>query len=867
MKILRQLRSFFRRQKLDAEMAEEMRAHLDLQAEQNIAAGMNPDEARYAAQRRFGNLAESQERCREQRFGGWIERLTRDSGFALRSLVRARGFSLTVIWTLSIGIGVAIMALKLAVPDFFSEESYPESKQLMQIGFFDRNDQNGVFHPFTWGPQFEGYQALPSFSEFAAAKRGIGSAVVAGEPLVARTLELSRDSFHALGIKPALGRIFVPAEFDNGKNEVVIVSDLFWHRHLNAQPDVLGKVILVDQRPRTVVGVLKPGQTWPVNFEGNDVYLPLTPFRFEPNEPLDSPLFVIGRLRSGISKERALADFKQVIMPELPVQVARFFESHRIGLFPIEKMRVTGKTGWVVLAAAALLYLTACINVVNLMLVRLLGRQRELNIRLALGGARWRIVRLVALESVGLSLASGIVVTFASRLLFSHLLSLLTGKEVAARFLDWRMAGCIGVLSLIAGMATALLPVMRLTHVEIAGGLKDGGLAVGESRRLSRLRGLLVVLQAAFAVMLLSAAGLMMRSFEKVHAVDLGVDPVGLVKVQISFPNDYDRNQEVRLRLFDRLQEKLARLPGVKAITYGEDSVLTGGFWGREQVRMPDGSLRSTTGNFVTPNFSRVAGLTMKQGRWFSSDRTQNEVVVNETMARIIYGDRDPIEQTFTLKAYPGLVYRVVGVVHDVRESVRSAAGMRFYAPCWWYPPLISTLMLRLDHEPKNEFSGIIRHAIYEFDPRLLTISADSVGTLVENSLSSERFAFRVLKILSGIGLVLAMVGIFSTTTYTVRAKMREFGVRMALGALPGDLRRLVMKRSLITAGVGVVAGFGGSFLLTRFMQSLLFETTAADPMVHGLVALLLLAMTALACWLPARQAAKVDPLVALRAE
>ncbi len=870
MKLFHRVRSLFQKGKLDAEMTEEMRHHVELQTALNLKAGMNPDEARYAALRQFGNVAGIQEQAREQRFGIWLEQLTKDIGFAARSLNRARGFSLTVIGTLVLGIGVATVVFKLVGPAILFAPPYPQSRELFLIGYQDKNIQNGRLDPNGWGLTFLAYQEQTTvFSEYAAGRRDGANVLVAGAPVVASVVEVSRDCFHTLGIRPALGRAFLPDEYGTAANNVVVISDRFWRRHCNASPAVLGQTLLINQRPCTIVGVLKPGQAWPGYFGDRDVCLPMGRPRLDTANPLGSPLLIIGRLKPGVSAEQATAALNGVLLPELPVGMKRFFEAQRIALVPVRDLVPADKMNWVITAGGVLLYLTACLNAVNLMLVRLLGRQRELGIRLALGGARGRIVRLLVLESAGLVLSAVLLVVLAALGPFPAMLSLLTGQvnTGALSFLEWPTLGCISGLGLLAGLGLVLLPAVRLLNAEIQPSLKDGGLALGESRRLARLRGSLVVLQAAFAVILLSATGLMVRSFEKIHAVDLGINAPGLVKVQLAFPPGAEQRQEAHLQLCERLQQKLALLPGVKGVTLGEDSVLAGSFWGREEVEMTDGSFRRATGNFVAANFHQVVGLVVLRGRWFSPDRSQNEVVLNETMARAVYGDRDPLGQTFKLKAYPKLVYRVVGLVHDVRESVRNSAGLRFYAPCWWYPPLISTFMLRLEREPEEEFAGLVRHAIYEFDPGILTYGAGSVSDFVENSLRSERFVFRILKVMAGIGLGLAMVGIFSTVTYTVSCKMREFGVRLALGALPSDLHRLVLRRSLTTAALGVAVGIGGALALTRFMQSLLFETTTYDPVVHFVVAVLLLAMAAVACWLPARRAARVDPVVALRAE
>ena len=845
-------------------MAEEMRAHLEMQEATNRAAGMSPDEARYPTRRQFGGVDQIKERVRAQRGWVWLEQWGKDVSFAVRSLAKARNFSLAVLGTLVVGIGVAIVVFDLTAGILIFSQPYPQPEQLFLIGFKDKQSPS---NPYRTAMHFQAYQEQVNvFSEYAAVTRDIGNVVVDGEPVLVSLVNASVDCFHTLGIKPVLGRGFLPEEYRAGADNVVIIKDLFWRQHFNASPDVLGQKVLIDQQVCTVIGVLKINQHFPPGFQG-DVYRPLV-LKADSGSTLGPAVFVIGRLRPGVSTEQARAALATVKLPTLPNWAVAYLAEQEPALIkPSDLARP--ETYWVIAIAAALLYAIACLNAMNLMLVRLLGRRRELSIRLALGGSRWRIVRLLMIESMGLALAACLVVTLAARWLFPPLFVLITGSEAAhyGSYCSWSNLVYIAGFSVLACAAVMLVPAWRLFKVDLNTTLKEGGAAPGESRRMARLRGALVVLQAAIAVILLAGTGLMVRSFAKLQHVDLGFDPNGIVKVQIAFPKGYDLKPEPRLQLFERLQQRLATIPGVRGVSFGQDSLLVGGFWGTAQLQMRDGTYEAVAGNFVAADFQKTAGLTLKRGRWLSGKRGVNEVVINETLARKRFGDEDPIGKSIKLLVSGDYGHLVVGVVRDVRETVRSTAGMRLYSPHWVYPPNISTLVLRLDQDPGKEFAGVVRRAIYEFDPKLIASNVSSINDAVGNSMWAERFAFRMLKGLSAIALVLAVVGLFSVMVYAVNSRMKEFGVRLALGATPEDLHRLVLKRGLATAAIGIIAGTTAALGLTRFMQSLLFETTPSDPLVFVGVGAAMLAAAALACWLPARRATKVNPVEALRAE
>ena len=794
----------------------------------------------------------------------WLEQWGKDGSFALRSLGRARGFTLTVLATLTLGIGVATVAFNLTSWILFRDQPYPHPEQLFMVG---SKDKQSPFTPVRTGLHLQAYQEQTKvFSEFAAVKRDLANVVVADEPSIGNVLSVSVDCWRVLGIRPVLGRGFLPEEHRTGPDNVVVITDLFWREKLQASADVLGRKLLIDQQACTVIGVFGPSQAFPAGF-GGDLYRPLV-LSPDAAKPFDQMLMVIGRLAPGVSPEQAAAALATVKLTGLPSWAEAYFADQQPVLNKLTYL-FRPETFWVIFVAAALLYGIACLNATNLMLVRLLGRRRELSIRLALGGTRWQLMRLLLIESVGLALTASLVVVLAARWLFPPLFELINGSA-AARYQNYWNAfnlGCIGGLGLLACVTVVVVPVWRLSRADINTNLKEGGTAQGTSRRMGRLRSGLVVLQAAFAVVLLAGTGLMVRSFDKLRQVDLGFKPTGIVKVHVAFPRGYELVPEARMQLFERLQERMTTVVGVKSVSYGQDTLLEGRFSGTAQLLMPDGTYRPVAGSFVAENFLKTAGLVLKKGRWLSGRRGEDEVVINESFAKARFGDEDPIGKTFRLLVSGDYENPIVGVVADVKETVRSPAGMRMYAPNWVYPPNISSLLLRLDQDPPKEFAGVVRRAIYEVDPKLIVHTVSSINETVSNSMWSERYAYMILKGLSAIALGLAVVGLFSVIAFTVDSRRQEFGVRLALGATPENLHRLVMRRGVTTASVGIAVGIAGALGLTRFMQSLLFETTPNDPLVYGGVAAVMLIAAVLACWLPARRAAKADPIMALRAE
>ncbi len=794
---------------------------------------------------------------------------------SIRSLSRARGFTLAVVATLALGIGTATSIFTVADWVLFRSAPWPHKDRLFVIGSksvtVSINDSGATANPFVTGVQFESCREQTDvFSSFAASQYDQANVVIGREPVQAAVEQVSAGFFPTLGIVPILGRGFRPEEFRPGADQVVVISHRFWQDHFGASADVLGRSLYVNQRAYTVIGVMAKNQAFPI-FANADVCRPLI-LHVDPAKPWEHLLFVIGRLRSGVSRQQAQAALKAVKV-DLGPQLRPKANEQELSLVGIDELKSIYRPAiyWTLIGAVGFLFAIACLNGTNLMLVRALGRRRELSIRLAMGGGRWRVVRLIVLESILLSAVACAVGAIITHWIFPILMRFIMsdshwGTSVS---LSWRVLGVMGALTVLTGVIVAVVPAAHVFRSGIVGGLKDGGVALGENPRLARLRNALVIFQAAFAVILLAGAGLMARTLIRLQKVDLGFDPVGRVKVQFSIPKGYHDEREDRLELFQRLQQRLRTVPGVKEVAFGSDALLAGYVNPSTQVRLPDGNEINIARDDVSYDYLTTAGLTLLRGNWLPARRDNGkQVVINESLAERVFGRHDPIGRAIDI-VRDGHVepWLVAGVVKDIRSTLRGSPAMHVYCSDWWWPPNLSTMVLRLDRDPGNGFEGQIRRTIYDFDPRLVVWNVGPIANWIDGMLSLERMTFAILELLSVIALALAIVGLFSVLAYSVNCRMGEFGLRLALGATPADLAQLVMRRGIVLAAIGIAAGVAGALGLTRFLRSLLYETTPNQPTVYLGVAMVLLVASAVACWLPARRAARTDVARLLRAE
>jgi putative ABC transport system permease protein len=851
----------FRRRRLEAEMEEEMRTHFEALVQANRDSGMPEAEARQGARRRFGSMVQLRERAREEH--GWValEQWVKDARFAARGLIRAPGFLLSTSFTLVVGISVLAFVVLLTASVLFFEAPYPDAERLVVIGY---KDQQGAFIPGSFAVRVQAFEEQANaFSAFAAVSMDPVNVVMDGIPVATSVRSVSRDCFTVLGVRPVLGRGFLPDEFKEGAHDVVVITDLFWRQRFQAAPDVIGRKLEVEGRTCTVVGVLSPGQAWPVYFR-DSIYRPLL------NRAMGDmgypTVFAVGRLKPGVTREQAEVELRNVTLPTIPAMVKTMMSQQMPVVLKLKDPN-RPDISWLILVAGVFLFLIACLNAMNLGLVRMLSREREIGIRLSLGGSRAQVARLLAWENGWVLLGVALVAAGVARWGFPWLLFALYGDASSLYLNYWtpNQLLCIAAATAVAGLFIAVPPIRQVLARPPGLHLKEGGTTASGSRRVERWRSLLVVTQAALAMILLVGTGLMIRTFQKLREVDLGFDPTGRVKLFVLPPRGQPFNKEAVLQRLDRIKARLAEIPGVRSVSAGGGGLLSGTFWGSSQLKMADGTLAAVAENSVDETLHQTIGLTLVKGRWLSGQRGTVEAVINETMARKRFGDEDPLGRSFQLQGQPKTDFLVVGVVRNVRENVRAVAEMEFYSSTWRMPP--NSMVLRLARTPGKEFADQVRSAIYEVDPSFITATVQPMDDLVTSSMLAEHFALRILRSFTAVALVLAIVGLFSVIAHGVDARRKEFGVRLALGASPAKLRRSVLRRGLILAVIGVGAGSLASLGLTRFMRSLLFETASYDPLVYVGVAAVLLASAIVACWLPARRAAAVDVAQLLRNE
>ena len=798
-----------------------------------------------------------------------------DLRYAVRSLTRSYGFTLTIVVTLALVIGTAASIFTVTDWVLFRSDPWPDKARLFVIGSrsvtVTMNGTGISSNPFIIGIQFLACQEQTTvFSEFAASQYDPVNVVIAGEPVKLAVQRVSAGFFHTLGVSPILGRGFLPEEFQPGADNVVVISHRCWQEHFGGSPDVLGRDLNVDQRACKVIGVLPKEQVFPT-FAYADICRPLI-LNIDPANPWGYMLFVIGRLKPAVTPEQAQAALKAVKIVLSP-QFEKFAAAQELSLVRIDELKKLYRPEiyWTLVGAVGFLYAIACLNATNLMLVRVLSKRRELSIRLAMGGGRWRTMRLVVVESVLLSLLACTAGVMVTHWIFPVLMRGTTSASTwgSAVALSWRVLGVMAGLTILTGFLVALVPAWRVFRAGILEGIKDGGMTQGESPHLARVRNTLVVLQAACAVILLAGAGLMDRTLMKLQQVDLGFDPTGKVKIQMTIPAGYHAEREDRLELFRRLQQRLKAVPGVTNVAFGSDALLAGFAMPSTQVRLPGGGEIAIARDDVSYDYLKTAGLTLVRGSWLPAVRDNGtQVVINETLAKKLFGKQEPIGHAIDIvedgKVHP---WQVVGVVKDIRENMRAVPEMHVYCSDWWWPTRLSTMILRLNRDPEKGFESLARRAVYDFDPNLVVWNVQAMNGWVDGMLGMERLTLSILKVLSAIALALAVVGLFSVLAYTVDRRMGEFGVRMALGATPADLIRLVMRRGVALTAIGIVVGLAGALVFTRFLRSLLYETTPYDPVVYLVVAALLVTAAAVACWLPARRASRVDVARLLRTE
>ena len=797
-----------------------------------------------------------------------------DLRYGARLLVRAPGFSLVAIIALAIGIGANTAIFSVVYTLLLQRLPYRDADRLAVVWEHNtvRDRKSNVVGPANFIHWREMNQV---FEDLAAVSMTYSvTATGSGDPEELQAQSISAELFQILGVAPALGRGFIPAENVPGTRSVVI-SDRLWRRRFGGDPGILERPMISQGTPFTVVGVMPRGFSF--LDKSVDVWLPIG-FTAQSRTPRGRSLMVVGRLKPDVTAARAQLD-----MTRVSANLTEMFPAFNTGWTSrvvLIREQLTGdvRPALIVLAAAvAFVLLIACANVANLLLARATARQRELAVRAALGAGRARLVRQLLAESLVLSGIGG----FCGLLLAWWALGLL--RAVVAERLPIQRLEMVGIdpyvllftlaASLICGLVFGAVPALTASGSTLTDSLKDGGRS-GSGSRGKRTRSAFVIVEVALALVLLVGAGLLLRSFVRLLDRSPGFDASRTITMRITLPQTRYGGDGQRAQFLDRFFQQVDALPGVQASGAISFLPLTGlGAATSMQIVgqpvPPQGQEPVTDVRVITHGYLKTMGVPLLKGRLFNehdASDARGRVVINETMALKHWPGEDPIGKRVRI-AWDSLEDEVIGVVGDVRHAgLDGEIRPMTYWPYARNPYGTMTVTVRTAGDPNRivtSISGLVR----QLDPELALANVKTMDEVVSDSVAQRRLTMSLLTIFAGAALLLAAVGIYGVIAYSVTERTQEIGIRMALGAQRGAVLRMVMTQALVLAVTGIAVGGGGALLLTRLMEGLLFEVTPADPLTFGVVSGILAAVALLASYVPGRRATQVDPVIALRAE
>ena len=661
------------------------------------------------------------------------------------------------------------------------------------------------------------------------------------------------------------------------------MSHSFWQRRLGASPSAIGQNLTLGSESATIIGVMAPGFDFPppITFRGEarSVKVELwTQLRYaEQDQRSAHNLFVLARLKHGVSIERA-ADDLHMVTDRLAIDFPKSNEGWDAFPVPLHEQVVGDvKTALLVLpGAVGFVLLIACANVANLLLVRAAGRRREMAIRAALGAGRWRLVRQMLIECTMLSVLGG----FLGLGLAAFALKLITGlaPQNIYRLDSITLDGSVVVFTLIVSLLTALLfslaPALQASRISLVTALKEGSSGASDGPGRHHLRNLLVVAEVALALLLLTGAGLLIRSFIRLQNVPTGFQPEHLTAMTINLPNSVYPDRRARLDFTARLMPKLAMLPMLQSVSFSSALPLDVGLQGTqfkvEGQQVLPGSEPHTYVSVVSPGYFQTMGTPLLEGRDFTTVDNADApgvVIINSYLAQQYFAGQDPVGKRLEMGFRRGPL-EVIGVAADERqESLQTDSYPGMYLPYAQSPQPSPLVLLVRSSSDTSTVATVVRQQISTLDAQLPVYDVKTMGQVLYTAIARPRFVTSLLGMFAGVAVLLATIGIYGVMSYTVAQNTREIGIRLALGAQQGDVLKLVVGQGLVLTMLGVMIGLAGAFLLTRLMSNLLYGVTATDPITFVVVPALLFAVSLCACYVPASRAAKVDPMVALRYE
>jgi putative ABC transport system permease protein len=803
--------------------------------------------------------------------------MLQDLRFGLRMLLKDKGFTIVAVLTLALGIGANTAMFSVLNTYLFRALPYPQSDGLVRVyrtsihsqswphsavNFFDFREKNNVFDKMV---AFDGISPnLANPGEPAERLQGIAA---------------TADFFPALGIQPALGRVFTPEEHEAGAGRVVILSDRFWMRRFAGDPNVVGRTLKMDGQDVKIVGVMPPGFDHPLLWGQVDVWRPMA-FTAEERRNRDRNwLASFARLKPGVTIEQADQAMK-TLAANLSQETGRN-QNESLRLEPLRQSMsddIGRKIMWFTFGLAGFVLLIACANIANLQLARIAARTREFSVRAALGAGRIRLLRQSLIESLIVSLIGGALsfslALWGIRFISGRLFSELPGAEVT---LDFKVFGFALLCSLLTGLLFGTVPAWLASRADVNQALRESVRGSSAGRSHQRLRSALIVGEVAFALVLLTGAVLFLRGLQRFINLDPGWRLDGLVTAQISLQGDNYRSDDQRRNFDRRLEERLAALPGVEQVALANSQPVWS-FYSSMSFRI-EGRPEPEPGKWpeifqepVSTRYFDTLGIRLLEGRFFTAADASGRppvVIINETTARRFWPNESAVGKRIAGGGQKPTWVEIIGVVNDVSFPASLGEPYTRYQSFWPLAQLpwgSSNIFLRTSAAPEA-IMGALRSAVAEVDPTLPAHQIRTAHSLVAQSLGPISLTGSLLGAFAALGLILAALGIYGVISYSVIQRTGEIGIRMALGAQTMDVLRLVLGKGARLILLGALIGFGGAYAVARFLASAIPTLPTRDPMAMGAITLVLIIVALMACYLPARRATKVDPMVALRHE
>jgi putative ABC transport system permease protein len=869
---------FFRRRHWDEERARELEAHIELETDDNLARGMAPDEARFAARRKLGNVTRIREEIHLMNSAGFLDTLWQDVRYGLRQLAGDRGFTTVAVLTLGLGIGSVTVMYSVLHNVLLDPFPYARSGRMVDVVVRDMDRPEG-FHRGELFPD--------EFLDFQEQSRSFEAVIgTATEGMVLRQPERSEpvsiawstpNVFEFLGVEPLVGRTFGSADALAGAAPVAVLSHAAWQRHFGCDVSVIGRGIVLNDSLYTVVGVMPPRFTWHVA----DAWVPKSIERGASADTPSARRWFQAHLRPGVSVAQAAAELTVIAEGRAREHPADYPKRLGIAVITVIDWVVGRFRGvlYTLFGAVSLLLVIACVNVANMLLARASAREREVTIRAALGASRGRIVRQLLVESAILALAGGAAGCLIAWGLLRALLEVLPRQGIAYEVeiaLDRPVLAFSLAVSLLASLLFGLLPALHSARRDLVGSLKQGGRGIASGFRRGGLRAGLVVGEVALSLVLLLSAGLLMRSFLRMARVDLGIDASHVVRFAVVFASNDPRSSSERQQLLGQVVDRIRALPGVVA-TAEASGLPLGGFSSELEVPgRPSSEPRTGRFQLCGQGFLRTFGVSLLRGRDFTGHDVagaRRVAIVNQALVAAHFGGEDPLGQTIRVKRLETIpepvvspVFEIVGVMRDTRNAgLGRGAEPAVFIPATttaWGSRLVA---VRTAADPRAMLEPL-RRAAWSVEPGLALTQAEVLESVLrERYYSQPRFSLIVLGTFAAVGLLLVGVGVYGVMAYTVARQRQEIAVRMALGAGRGDIHAMVLRTGARLLAAGVAAGLLLGTAASRLVASQLWNTSPHDPATLLLAVVVVVSIGCLACYVPAARAVRVDPIAALR--